>query len=292
MHGERLAITPYDTLVRQHFRSTLPYWEQIYDDRTVYSRTYQERARRAIDYLKLTELPSQTPVLEVGCGPGVITTAMAQKGFLVSAIDVVPEMVERTLAKARQAGLDSLVSARVGNIGSLPFGDATFEVAIVIGVSEWLVSLTRPLQEVWRVLKPGGHLIISADNSWTLHEILDPLTNPALKPIKRRLGKILRFTGLRTLRPRFHPYSLREFDNELANCGFEKILSQTLGFGPFTFCNRRVLNEEAGWQLHSRLQRLADKGVPLVRSLGLVYLVLARKSDECMAGLNSNRGTK
>ena len=38
----------YDALVQQHFRSTLPYWEQIYADGTVYGRIYQERARRAL----------------------------------------------------------------------------------------------------------------------------------------------------------------------------------------------------------------------------------------------------
>jgi hypothetical protein len=38
------------------------------------------------------------------------------------------------------------------------------------------------------------------------------------------------------------------------------------------------LSDEAGWQLHLKLQRLADNGAPLLRSAGLVYLVLARKS--------------
>jgi ubiquinone/menaquinone biosynthesis C-methylase UbiE len=277
MYGDRPAITAYDTLVHQHFRSTLPYWEQIYVGRTVYSRIYRERARRAVAYLDCIDLSSRTPVLEVGCGPGVITTALAQKGFYVSAIDSVPEMVERTRAKAHQAGLDSQVFATVGNMDSLPFADATFELVVVIGVSEWLVSMTRPLAEVFRVLRPGGHLIISADNNWPLHQILDPVVNPALKPIKGCIGKLLRFAGLRSVQVRFHAYSLREFDNELSNSGFEKIASQTLEFGPFTLCTRRLLNEEAGWELHLRLQTLADKGVPLLRSAGLVYIVLARK---------------
>jgi hypothetical protein len=70
---------------------------------------------------------------------------------------------------------------------------------------------------------------------------------------------------------------LGRFDNDLANAGFDKIAGQTFGFGPFTLCNRRLLNEQAGWKLHLRLQELADKGVPLLRSTGLVYLVLARK---------------
>ena len=74
-----------------------------------------------------------------------------------------------------RAGLGSRVFAQVGHIDNLPFADATFELVVLIGVSEWLASLTQPLREIFRVLKPGGHLIISADNNWPLHQILDPV---------------------------------------------------------------------------------------------------------------------
>jgi len=266
----------HDALVRQHFRSTLPYWEQIYADRTVYGRIYQERARRALACVDSIGLCADAPVLEIGCGPGVIATAMARKDVRVWAIDSLEEMVERTKARASRAGLGSRVSAQVGHISNVPFTDATFELVVVIGVSEWLVSLTQPLREISRVLKPGGHLIISADNNWPLHQMLDPVFNPALKPVKRRVGQILRALGRRTRQPRFHAYSLGRFDDELANAGFAKITGQTFGFGPFTLCNRTLLNEETGWKLHLGLQQLADKGFPLLRSSGLVYLVLAR----------------
>jgi ubiquinone/menaquinone biosynthesis C-methylase UbiE len=273
------ADTSYDALVQQHFRSTLPYWEQIYADQTVYGRIYQERGRRAIACVDRIGLPTGASVLEIGCGPGIITTAIARKGVTVWAIDSLEEMVERTQAMAHRAGVASRVFAQVGHINNVPFADATFDLVVLIGVSEWLVSLTQPLREIFRVLKPGGHLIISADNNWPLHQILDPVFNPALKPLKRRIGRILRSVGLRTRQPRFHAYSLGDFDDELANAGFDKIAGETFGFGPFTLCTRSVLHEEAGWKWHLRLQQLADKGVPLLRSAGLVYLVHARKTE-------------
>jgi 2-polyprenyl-3-methyl-5-hydroxy-6-metoxy-1,4-benzoquinol methylase len=268
----------YDALVQRHFRSTLPYWEQIYADRTVYGRIYQERARRALACVDDVGLSTGAPVLEIGCGPGIIATAMARKGLTVSAIDSLQEMVDRTNAMAHGAGVGSRVFAQAGHIGHVPFADATFELVVLIGVTEWLVSMTQPLREISRVLKPGGHLIVSADNNWPLHQILDPVFNPALKPLKRGIGKVLRTVGLRTRQPRFHAYSLRRFDDELAHAGFNKLAGQTFGFGPFTFCTRRVLNDYAGWKLHLRLQELADKGVAPLRSAGLVYLVLAQKS--------------
>jgi SAM-dependent methyltransferase len=270
-------ITSHDALVQRHFRSTLPYWEQIYGDQSVYGRIYQERARRTIACLDGLALSSGTSVLEIGCGPGIITTAIARRGAHVWGIDTLHEMVERTMAMAEREGLAWRVSARLGDIDDVPFADATFDLVVVIGVSEWLESLTRPLREIFRVLKPGGHLIISADNNWPLHQIVDPVFNPALKPFKSRIGRILRATGLRTPRPRFHAYSVAGFDSELAHAGFDKITGQTFGFGPFTFCNRRLLNEQTGWKWHLQLQQLADRGVPLLRSAGLVYLVLARK---------------
>jgi ubiquinone/menaquinone biosynthesis C-methylase UbiE len=277
-NNDRSLVTGYDAAVQQHFRSTFPYWENIYADRTVYSRIYQERARRAIAYVDHTGLPPGAAVLEIGCGPGVITTAMARKGFMVSAIDSLEEMAERTKAVANLSGVGSRVFTQVGNINSVPFANAAFELVVVIGVSEWLVSLTHPLQEISRVLKPGGYLIISADNNWPLHEIVDPMMNPVLKPVKTCVGKMLRVLG-RHPRPRFHAYSLRRFDRALRAAGFEKNVGETVGFGPFTFCNRRLLNDEVGWGLHLRLQNLADRGVPFVRSTGLVYLVLARKGQ-------------
>ena len=273
--GRRIS---YDALVQQHFRSTLPYWEEIYADETVYGRIYQERARRALACVDDVGLSAGAPVLEIGCGPGVIATAMARKGLTVSAIDTLREMVDRTNAMAHTAGMGSRVFAQPGHISNVPFADATFELVVLIGVTEWLVSMTQPLEEISRVLKPGGHLIISADNNWPLHQILDPVFNPALKPLKRRIGQVLRTVGLRTRQPRFQAYSLGRFDEELANAGFNKIAGQTFGFGPFTFCTRRLLNEDVGWKLHLRLQELADRGVAPLRSAGLVYLVLAEKA--------------
>jgi hypothetical protein len=49
----------------------------------------------------------------------------------------------------------------------------------------------------------------------------------------------------------------------------------TLGFGPFTFLQRKVLSEPLGIALHRRLQRLAEQNVPLFRSTGSHYLVLS-----------------
>src|SRR6185437_14794813 len=78
------------------------------------------------------------------------------------------------------------VIATVGDIHHLCFGEGTFSLVLALGVTPWLDALAEPLREVRRVLRPGGHLIVSADNRWRLNAILDPRWFPALAPLRAR----------------------------------------------------------------------------------------------------------
>src|SRR4030095_11360065 len=97
-------------------------------------------------------LPTRASVLEIGCGPGVITTAIARKGATVWAIDSLEEMVERTQAMAHEAGVASRVFAQVGHVNDVPFAAATFDLVVLIGVSEWLLFFVPRPAEVFRVV--------------------------------------------------------------------------------------------------------------------------------------------
>src|SRR5437773_1141181 len=59
--------------------------------------------------------------------------------------------------------------------------------------------------------------------------------------------------------------------------GLEKIAGRTVGFGPFSVLGWKVLSDSSGVRVHRRLQQLADRGVPILRSMGTQYIVLARK---------------
>jgi hypothetical protein len=76
--------------------------------------------------------------------------------------------------------------------------------------------------------------------------------------------------------PRDRAYSIRHFDQLVANAGLEKVEGTTLGFGPFPFLDLE-LPRSLGLPLHRALQRLADKKVRFMRSAGLVYVIDAKK---------------
>jgi len=80
-------------------------------------------------------------------------------------------------------------------------------------------------------------------------------------------------------KPRLYRYSLREFDSLLSGVGLKKLEGRTMGFGPFSFFSYKPLSESFGIKVHCKLQSLADRGFPVLRSTGTQYLVLAAKLD-------------
>jgi ubiquinone/menaquinone biosynthesis C-methylase UbiE len=263
--------------VNAYFLSTLDYWDAIYRESGVYETIYQRRRTVALSLVDKLELPAGSRVLEVGCAQGLTTIALAERGFFVQAVDAVPEMISAAQIRAQNSGLAQRMSFQVADIQNLPFQASSFNLVLVIGVTEWLQSLEQPLREIERVLIPGGCLVIAADNRYALANMLDPLRNPVGVYLKRMLRALLQRCGFRWRNPRERSYSIRQFDSFLRAAGLRKAEGKTVGFGPFSFCRRPLVPESTGLKLDQSLQRLADSNLPLLRSSGYVYVVAAVK---------------
>jgi SAM-dependent methyltransferase len=200
----------------------------------------------------------------------------------VQAIDTVGDMIELTRRSAAKAGLESRLSAQVEDAHHLPWNDETFDLVIAMGVTPYLRCLQQALREMVRVLKSGGFLIINADNPWRLNYLLDPLCFPVLAPVRRKTRAILEMIGL--CKPACHlrskTYSRRKLETLLGAAGLDKLDGITLGFGPFSFFNRKLLPDTMGISVNNRLQELADRGFPVLRSVGAQNILITCKPAE------------
>ncbi len=126
---------------------------------TRYSR--QHRQRLAADLWILEHhAPARARVLECGAVPLLMTGALAELEYDVSALDLAPERFTDTIA---ELGLD--VRRCDLEKEPAPFADDTFDVAIFHELFEHLrVNPIATLREVRRVLKPGGTLLLSTPN--------------------------------------------------------------------------------------------------------------------------------
>jgi ubiquinone/menaquinone biosynthesis C-methylase UbiE len=265
--------------VNAYFQSSSDYWKRIYETRTLMPLIYQTRHAAVVNWIVELGLPISSRILEIGCGAGVLTAQLARLGYSVEAVDAAPAMVELTLQNAIDSGLADRVQASLADVHELPFQEERFDLVIAIGVIPWLHDEDLALLEMQRVLKPGGHLIVTADNDWRLNRILDPLSSPVSRPARSILKFILRRAGLRTEPREFQPkrHTPSEINHLLEVSGFRKVNSKCVGFGPFTFFRRHVFPEKLGTAVHIRLQSLADDGVPPFHMTGLHYLALVAK---------------
>ena len=265
-------------LTDAHFESASAYWKEIYEYGDEDATIYRDRRSAVLALVRKLALSTEWPILEIGCGSGLTSVALAQDGYTIQATDSVDAMIKLTRQHAEQNRVSDRVITSIRDVHNLDFPDNSFSLVLKIGVAPWLHSLDKAVHEVARVLRPGGYLITTADNWWRLNYWLDPRYFPPLGPVRQGIRSVLEGLGLRKphgASARLH--SIREFDTSLAAAGLTKIEGRTVGFGPFRFLGRKMLSDSSGVRVHHWLQNLADRGVPIIRCAGTHYIVLARK---------------
>ena len=108
-------------------------------------------------------------VLELGPGPGAFTLKAAWKtggSGILTAVDIQPEMIEKLNVKIEKEGIEN-VRTHVASAYDLPLADACVDRAYLVTVLTEIPDQSRALEEIRRVLKPGGVLSVT-------EEFLDP----------------------------------------------------------------------------------------------------------------------
>ena len=98
-------------------------------------------------------------LLDVACGPGVVTAAVAAQAASVVAFDATEQMLEKARARCAKAGLHN-VEFRRGDAEKLPFAEAEFDGAVTRAAIHHFAAPQRALDEIFRVLRPGGTAVI------------------------------------------------------------------------------------------------------------------------------------
>ena len=137
-------------------------WAPYYDLVTNLMILGQARRLRKATVEHALIVPGES-VLDVGCGTGEVTLAAKARAKHGSAygIDPAPEMIAVARKKAARKRLE--IDFRVGVIESLPFPDASIDVVTSSLMMHHLPEQlkVRGLAEIYRVLKPGGRLLIA-----------------------------------------------------------------------------------------------------------------------------------
>lgn len=108
-------------------------------------------------------LPAGSRVLDVPCGGGVgLRGLRPDQDVAYVAADLAPEMLERTRGAAAERGVAHLVTTRQADVGALPFDDGEFDLVLSLTGLHCFPDPRRAVEEMARVLRPGGVLVGSA----------------------------------------------------------------------------------------------------------------------------------
>jgi len=122
-------------------------------------------------------------LLDLGCGPGIVTAAMAPDVREAVAYDLTPEMLDKAKQRCQEAGLKN-VRFELGSAEHLPFPDESFDsVATRLTIHHFL-DPRRVMKEVVRVTRRNGKVVVADvvssenDEEAALHNALETLRDP------------------------------------------------------------------------------------------------------------------
>ncbi len=217
----------------------------------------------AIDFLG----KAKGRLVEIGCGPAVMTPELLAMGFEVHAIDVSCEMIRR--ARQRMAGhpLEKRCSFTVDDVERLHIAEGSCDAVLCMGVLEYLPRYTRALAEISRVLKPGGIAVLALPNRVSAYHFLRDAYRGACALQRRLRGRRVPY---RMAHNRCVPW---QFDRELAHAGLLKEASRTCNF---MFFPLQVLAPRLADSLNRALMRFS--AASFAPFLGAQYIVRAKKA--------------
>ncbi len=109
-------------------------------------------------------------IVDIGAGTGRLSLELLKRGASVTAIDVSEEMLAILKKKANRAEAARL-STLVGDAESIPVPDNTFDFVVAAFLIVHLKDPARFFDEAYRVLKPGGSLVVTNINQKEAPEV-------------------------------------------------------------------------------------------------------------------------
>lgn len=109
-------------------------------------------------------------LLEIGCGLGTDLIQFARAGAVVTGVDLTPASIELVRKRFALEGIPC--EAQVADAEHLPFPDNSFDVVYSFGVLHHTPNTQKAIDEIYRVLKPGGRIIIMLYHKDSLHVLL------------------------------------------------------------------------------------------------------------------------
>lgn len=172
-------------------------------------------------------------VLEVGPGPGYLAIELAKLGdYEVTGLDISKDFVEIAKRNAKEAGVD--VEFRQGSVSDIPFPDSEFDFIICTAAFKNFKEPVRALDQMHRVLRPGGTaLIVDMKRNASDQQIDDYTEKMRAKGTEKLFMKLMFKYFLRN-----GAYTRDEFIDLISKTAFKKYDIKEEGIGFYVYLGK------------------------------------------------------
>jgi ubiquinone/menaquinone biosynthesis C-methylase UbiE len=153
-------------------------WVSTY--RTAEAQAFYEMAFDEI--VRRLGAPKDATILDAGCGSCAKSVLLAARGFRVVGSDFSQKALDLAANTVRVHGVADRISLQREDLTNLSFADGQFRYAICWGVLMHVPDVQKALSELARVLAPGGQLVLSEGNMYSLQAV-------TLRVLRRLLRK-------------------------------------------------------------------------------------------------------
>lgn len=197
----------------------------------LYNKQLSECNRRSI--FSLLEHNPEASYLDLGCSDGTLTLGMASKigTHNINGIDIIGKHIE------------GMVRVMSDLESPFPFPNASFDIVTGSQIIEHLSNTDGFVEEVYRVLKPGGYAILSTPNLSSLHIIL--LLLVGVQPITCSISDKMREDWMDEGPRHRRLFTMRGLVKLVTHYGFKVERKVYSGFSPFPYWVGKVVSVNA-----------------------------------------------
>ena len=278
--------------ISDFFSDKSDYWVNLYenDDHPSSFMRYEliSRKKTIFNLFDILITEKNRTVLDIGCGIGNYLEELYKKGHLINGIDISENMLRTS--KERLKKYISVPPLCRTDIENLPFPDNKFDVVFCVGVLEYLESDEKALEQISRVLKPGGLLFLTLPNILSIRNFLDPyyLLNKGWKFLYKRVvrkktkpRKDFKLKDI-ALNTEFtnRRYTLNQVDPIFNQNNLKVLKKLSVAFGPPRFWLKDYITLKTNITISDFLIRQSNrKSFSFLKKLANRWVICVRKED-------------
>ena len=164
---------PQDELVKEHFERMGQdgSYAAFYGDRSHETHDFFARKDRVEEFLVNHTRPGQS-VLDVGCGTGPMVDFLCSRGMQYCGLDVAQGMLDSIARQFRNTPYWEKIKLQIGSSENIPYAGNSFDLFVGMGLLEYLDDMSPTFNEIARVVKPGGLVVLTIPNLISLNRFV------------------------------------------------------------------------------------------------------------------------